>query len=100
MDPDEAIDLAHDFDCDGTIDFSEKVMAAGVGPGYVLIVRMPGQPDRVGEAARAFLSRLTPYLKLLQRRALDAVTKMEDATPGEIAAGERIARAQLEKEGR
>ena len=99
MTPDDAKALAQEFDRSGAIDFRERQFAAGIGPGCFLIVRMPGQPDRVGEAARRFLRRLVPHLTLLQDRALDAVNKLGYASPQEIVAGERIALAQLEKEG-
>ncbi len=99
MNPDEARVLAKEFDFAGEIIPDEHAMAAGIGPGRMLIVKAPGEPPRVGREAVEFLRPLLRHLSAKQERAIDAIKMIAEGSPKEVLDGERIALATLEKEG-
>ena len=99
MNPGDARALAKEIDFAGEIICDERAMAAGVGPGRMLIVKAPGEPPRVGREAVEFLRPLLRHLSAKQDQAIHAVTMIAEGSPKEVLDGERIALAWLEKEG-
>ena len=99
MGPDDAKAVAQEFDFAGKIITDVDAMAAGVGPGRVLIVKAPGEEPRVGREAVEFLRPLLPHLSAKQDLALHVIKLIAEGTAKEVLDGERIALAKLEKEG-
>ena len=98
MNLDEARVLAKEFDFAGEIIAIEDEMAAGIGPGRMLIVKAPGEPPRVGREAVEFLRQLLRHLSAKQDQAIHAITMIAEGSHKEVLDGERIALAILEKE--
>ena len=99
MNPDRARALAQEFDFAGEIIAIENEMAAGIGPGRMLIVKAPGEPPRVGREAVEFLRPLLRHLSAKQAQAIHVIKMIAEGSPKEVLDGERIALARLEKEG-
>ena len=99
MGPDDAKAVAQEFDFAGKIITDVDAMAAGVGPGRVLIVKAPGEEPRVGREAAEYLRPLLPHLSAKLELAIHAVKVISGGSPKEVLDGERIALAQLRREG-
>ncbi len=99
MDSDEAKALAQEFDFAGEIICLENAKAAGVGPGRMLIVKAPGEPPRVGREAAEHLRSLIRFLSAKREQASQAISMIAGGSPKEVLDGERIALAQVEREG-
>ena len=99
MNPDEARVLAQELDFAGEIIAIANEMAAGIGPGRMLIVKAPGEPPRVGREAVEFLRPLLRHLSAKQNQAIHAIKMIAGGSPKEVLDGERVALATLEKEG-
>ena len=96
MATDDTKALAREFDFAGEIIAVVGAVAAGVGPGRMLIVKAPGEEPRVGQEAVEFLRPLLPYLSAKQDLAIHAVKMIAEGTGTEVMNDERIALARLE----
>ncbi len=100
MNPDRARALAQELDFAGEIIAIQNEMAAGIGPGRILIVKAPGEPPRVGREAVEFLRPLLRHLSAKQERAIHAIRMIAEGSAKEVLDGERIALATLKRKRR
>jgi len=99
MDPDDAQRRAQEFDFAGEIIIVWSVHSDGRGPGRVLIVKAPGEEPRVGREAAEHLRSLIRFLSAKREQASQAISMIAGGSPKEVLDGERIALAQLRREG-